>query len=61
MIIKYYIMIGGIILNLKTLLNIKIGGEIFIYIKLFLIIKKHLKILFFKFKKGGINISKYNN
>ena len=54
-------MVGGIILNLKALLNIRAEGEIFIYIKLFPIIKKYFKILFFKFKKGGINISRYNN
>ena len=61
MIIKYYIMVGGIILNLKIFLNIKARGEIFIYIKFFLMVKKYFKILFFRPKKGGINISKYNN
>ena len=59
--IKYYIIVGGIILNLKISLNIKIKGEAFIYIKFFLIIKKHLGVSSFKFKKDGINISKHNN
>ena len=54
-------MVGGIALNLRTLLNIKIKGEIFIYTKLFLIVKKYLGVLFFRFKEGGISISEYNN
>ena len=54
-------MVGKITLDLKMLLNIGAKGEIFIYIKLFLIIKKYFRVLFFKFKKGGINIFKHNN
>ena len=50
-----------ITLNLKTLLDIGVKGETFIYIKLFLMVKKRLKVLFFRFKKGNINISGYNN
>ena len=54
-------MVGGIILDLKIFLNIKIGGEVFIYIKFFLIVKKHLRVLFFRFKKGGISVFGHNN
>ena len=54
-------MAGKIVLNLKTLLNIKAGGETFIHTKFFPMVKKYLKILFFKLKKGGISVSKYNN
>ena len=54
-------MVGGIVLNLRIFLNIKIGGEIFIYIKFFLMVKKYFGVLFFRLKKGGINISRYNN
>ena len=61
LIIKCYIIIGGIILDLKTLLDIKAKGEVFIYIKLFLMVKKYLGVLFFRPIKGGISIFKYNN
>ena len=61
MIIKCYIAVGGIALNLRMLLNIGIKGEIFIYIKLFLMVKKYFRVLFFKPKEGGISIFGYNN
>ena len=61
LIIKYYIAVGGIALNLKVFLNIRVKGEVFIYIKFFLMVKKHLRVLFFKFKEGGISIFRYNN
>ena len=54
-------MVGGIALNLKIFLDIRAGGEIFIYIKFFLMVKKHLGVLFFRFKEGGISVSRYNN
>ena len=54
-------MVRRIVLNLKALLNIKVKGENFIYIKFFLIIKKYFRVLFFRFKEGGINIFRYNN
>ena len=61
MIVKCYVAAGGIALNLRILLDIGVGGEAFIYIKLFLMVKKHLGVLFFRPKKGGINVSGYNN
>ena len=61
LIVKCCVMVGRIVLDLKVLLDIKIRGGVFIYIKFFLIIKKHFRILFFRFKKGGISIFGYNN
>ena len=54
-------MVGGIILDLKVFLDIRVKGEVFIYIKFFLMVKKHLRVLFFRFKEGGISVSGHNN
>ena len=54
-------MVGKITLNLKVFLNTRTKGKIFIYIKFFLMVKKHLGVLFFKFKKDNISVSGYNN
>ena len=54
-------MVRRIALDLRTFLNIRAKGEAFIHTKLFPIVKKYLGVSFFRPKKGGINISRYNN